>query len=249
MTSNIQQTPRLSGDTIVIDMDFTIVHHVLPADRGDPYFTTFNEMLQAQRGIDAAAAQELIDQTGVGPECGDLYAALADLDIGFNAYLEALLPRIVPYTKAYDDAVETLAELRRRGYRIFPATTNGRIACLVKLSAVGLADHTGSPYFDDLFGGDDVSPGGKDLNCPQFFTALLERVDRTADQVIMVGDDPKTDLANARGAGIEQVVLPRRDQDQDYVIEPDGGIYVKSLTVMLPWLDPPAPGSGRPEIQ
>lgn len=136
----------------------------------------------------------------------------------------------------YPDAVQTIRELYRRGYRLYPATTNAGCICLAKLRVAGLADQDRSDYFVDLFGGDEVCPGGK--TGPQFFKALLQRIEAAPHDVIMVGDLPHIDLAHAQAAGIQQVVLPRRDQPQDVMIEDDGGIYVRSLTSLLDWLPP-----------
>lgn len=136
--------------------------------------------------------------------------------------------------RPYADAIRAIRELRRRGYRIYPATTNAGQVCRIKLGAAGLAEAGRCDYFDDLFGGDEVCPGGK--TGPQFFTALLERIGAAPDQVVMVGDHPRMDLAHARAAGIHQVVLPRRDQEHDVMIEADGGIYVRSLVSLLEML-------------
>ena len=136
----------------------------------------------------------------------------------------------------YPDAVETIRELHRRGYRLYPATTNAACVCLDKLGKIGLAESNRCQHFVDLFGGDEVCPGGK--TTPTFFTELLKRIDADPDDVIMVGDLPHIDLAFAQAAGIQQVVLPRRDQAQDVILEPDGGIYVRSLTSLLDWLPP-----------
>ena len=49
----------------------------------------------------------------------------------------------------------------------------------------------------------------------------------------MVGDDPQRDLAAALAAGIEQVIVVRRDQEQPLVKEADGGLYVQSLELVI----------------
>lgn len=49
----------------------------------------------------------------------------------------------------------------------------------------------------------------------------------------MIGDSPQHDLAPALAAGIRQVVLPRRTQKEPFVKEVDGGLYVKSLELVV----------------
>jgi FMN phosphatase YigB (HAD superfamily) len=53
----------------------------------------------------------------------------------------------------------------------------------------------------------------------------------------MIGDNPQADLAYAKAAGIEQVILPRREQPQPWIVEEDGGIYVDSLAIVPEFLE------------
>lgn len=146
-------------------------------------------------------------------------------------YERAVCAAIGPTVRAYGDAVRAVREVHRRGYLVYPATTNGALACRAKLEPLGLAGQVDSGCFCELFGGSDVHPQGK--TTPQFYTSLLERIGLEPGEVVMVGDHPEFDLSLARSAGIRQVVLPRRTQSEPMVVEADGGVYVRSLDVLL----------------
>lgn len=86
-------------------------------------------------------------------------------------------------------------------------------------------------------GGSEVHPKGKPT--PEFFINLLKIAGAEPDEVVHVGDNPQVDPALAEHAGIKQVFLPRRDQVEEWVREPDGGIYVKSLAFLSKLLQHP----------
>ena len=61
---------------------------------------------------------------------------------------------------------------------------------------------------------------------PRAFTALCQQLGTTAGSVVFVGDDPVADVAGARGAGLQAVLL-----DRDQVGRaPDGVTSIRSLT-------------------
>lgn len=132
--------------------------------------------------------------------------------------------------KGCPDAVQAIRQLHARKFRLFTATTNSGLICRAKLTAAGIANERGSVYFERLLGGSEVHPKGK--STPEFYTNLLKIVGAQAEEVVHVGDNPKTDLELAKRAGITQIVLPRRDQKEEWVREPDGGIYVRSLGIL-----------------
>jgi len=109
-------------------------------------------------------------------------------------------------------------------------TTNSNLICRAKLAVAGLGGYEGSPCFVQLVGGSEVHPAGK--STPAFYENLLRIAETSPREVVHVGDDPHLDLALARAAGITQVVLPAREQEQDWVAGDDGGVYVKSLCLL-----------------
>jgi len=218
-------SPRLTAHTLLIDVDETITHtrdEVFPG-------RVLDRLVSESHGIDVAAARDHI-RSVCDPETEDVEPHLAALDVTSEEYDQALIDAARQYVEPYADAVTMIRQCHRQGLSLYPATTNGRCVCLAKLAVAGLADASGSRYFVELFGGEQVTPSGK--SGPAFFEALLKRIGADPEDVVMVGDNPQADLAFARGAGIRQVVLPRRMQSEPWEIEPDGGIYVKSLAIV-----------------
>ena len=233
------QMPVLSGDTVLFDIDETITYRKLDAasETGGVVVDALRAAVMQVHGLNFNQALTKIRRE-FDPDSEDVGKHLEPLDVSPEMYWGLLMPRLKRSVGIYPDAVEAIRTLHGRGWRLYPATTNGRMACLAKLALGNLADQTGSACFDDVFGGSDVVPDGK--VGPHFFRAILRRVGASPDRVIHVGDDPAHDLANALAAGITQVVLPRRDQPRDWIVEEDGGIYVRSLKSLSDMLGRPA---------
>ncbi len=135
----------------------------------------------------------------------------------------------------YPDAKRFMLGLKAlSGIRVYPATTNPRLFILGKLASGGLANETGSPVFDDSFGGEEVSTGGK---CgPGFYHALCARTGTEPAHCVMIGDDPLFDLDYARAAGIERVFIVNRDQTECRRDGANGGIFVSALDEALSFI-------------
>lgn len=219
------EPPRLSARAVLVDVDETITHI---RDEGYMFGVLFESVAEA-RNVDLEAAQQVVREV-FDPQQEDPDRHLDALGVDRRRFRERLVERARALVEPYADAVAMLRALRARGFELYPATSNGSTSCLTKLSVAGLADPSGLSCFDELFGGSEVSPAGK--TGPDFYRALLGRIGAVPEDVVMVGDDPLRDLADARGAGIEQVVLPRRGQASDWVLENDGGLYLRSLETL-----------------
>ena len=230
MTKAMPDPPHLAAHTVLIDVDETITH-----TRDDSFlYAALLDAVASAHGIDATQADRRI-RAVCDPNNEDVEPHLAALGIEMTDYLHALVEAARPHVEAYADAVTMIRSLHETGFALYPATTNGRGACMAKLSAAGLGDVSGSPFFAELFGGAQVSPEGK--SGPTFYHALLKRIDTDPRHVVMIGDNPQADLAYAKAAGIEQVILPRREQPQPWIVEEDGGIYVDSLAIVPEFLE------------
>ena len=234
-----QSAPTLAARHLLIDMDFTITRPTAPPDpkwlgevAGDNYYLALlRDVVARKRGIGDQAALDAILAV-VDPHRQCLFTILADIDIARAEYWQEISGYHATHLAAYPDAVEMILALHARGYAFCTATSNSRMAALSKLAHAGLGDSTGSPYFSGFFGG-DICEGGK--GTPLFFERILELSGFAPGECLMIGDDPQQDCASARAAGIEQVVLPRRQQTEAWVLEDDGGLYVNSL-MLLPEL-------------
>jgi len=221
--------PRLRARTIFFDIDDTITTGTgTGTGPGETAVSTLVRVVASVNRLDSRAAREKIESV-FDPERESMDGRFAALGITERAYWDALMDWMPSAVAALPDAVSAVKALHASGYRLYPATTNGRIICRAKLAIAGLADFDGSRYFHGLFGGAEIHPAGK--SCGGFFSNLLARTSSSPETTVHVGDLPEVDLRFAREAGIGQVVLPRRGQPMDWVME-EGGLYVNSLELL-----------------
>jgi len=214
---------RMTAEIVLIDIDGTVTEGILP---GRPFMDALQNLVAAKQGIPVEEALALI-RKNFDADRESVITKLGRLGVSKDEYWRALMPGVRRHYRPFPDAIEMVRALRKRGFRLYTATTNSRLVCLAKLSLANLANRNGSVYFRDVFGGSEVCPQGK--SGPAFYTALLKRIGAAPDEVVMVGDSPEADLAYALAAGIRKVILPRRRQEAEWVRESDGGLYVQSL--------------------
>ena len=232
--------PKNKIDSIFVDIDTTLV---------DPIPGDFHD----ERNLDQILAEAIAMKTGAPTDRGmcqieEGYLSVGDMVgrkwpfgvmEGLGLSLQELWDILVEYTSYriffHEDAKVFLKGMRKiKGVKVYTATTNPHYIILAKLAVGGLADLSGSPYFDLCAGGEEIYPGGK--ACPEFFKALLAISRSDPENTLMVGDSPVYDLTLANAAGIRNVVLARRGQNQEVIDDSDGAIYVKSLETVLSML-------------
>jgi len=132
--------------------------------------------------------------------------ALADLGLA-DADLAGRLAERFPeirrrHHRAHDDAEPTLRALRADGRFRLGLLTNG-LSCLQreKLRGAGL-----DAYFDAVVAGGDVGRRKPDR---QVFDRVLADLGGAADEALMVGNNPETDIAGALAAGLDAVLIER----------------------------------------
>ena len=227
---------QLNFSTVFVDIDATLTD-TKPEMIGDNQANPFTLLIAEANEISIEAASERI--TRAVDTVGDLvgryfpFGILNKLGITEDQLWQGLAENARNKLFMYPDAMVFLMGLKERfsEVKVFTATTNPQLIIYAKLAIADMADRNGSPYLDGAFGGEEVYPGGK--ACPEFYTALLERTGADPETTLMVGDSPKFDLDLAKMAGIQQVVLPRRNQKEEWVEESDGGLYVKRLDLIL----------------
>lgn len=216
------------ASTVLFDMDDTMTG---PSGQttGKTFGTVLADVVARCNGLDRTAAEARIRSTfDIENETVD--AHYAALGIRPEDLWGDLVEWVRVEVQGYPDAVEAVKVLDERGFRLATATTNARLMCLAKLHVAGLATRTGSPYFDHVLGGSEVHPAGK--TCPAFFESLLALLGADGGDVVMVGDNPVADLLYARQAGIHQVALVCRDQQQACVRTDVGALILNSLAVL-----------------
>ena len=228
-----ENLPRLAANTALIDMDGTLTP---TEDLGDYLVKVLYEMVAQKRSLSGSEAEKLVRSVFIPSEEPITSAYLDALQINFDEYWQALMCWQKEHFSAFEDAVEMIRSLQAMDVRMYPATTNSSLACRAKLAVAGLADQFSCTYFTELFGGSEVCPEGK--SSPEFFRALLEKTRCQAGDVVVIGDKLDADFQYAREAGIEQVVIVRRDQPQQWTRDPGGPVFVKSLMLVPKMLEP-----------
>jgi phosphoglycolate phosphatase-like HAD superfamily hydrolase len=192
-----------------------------------------------QRGLPPGEARARVAQAeaAVSPKPGEAWPFGAERALGVTEeeVLNHLVDDFRRRYRAHLDAVRFMRGLRDLpGVRVYPATTNQGLYILGKLASGGLADATGTPVFDEVFGGEEVSTGGK---CgPDFYRALFTRTATAPADCCMVGDEIRPDLEYAQAAGIKRVFIVDREQAAPLLAKEDGGIHVNTLDSALAML-------------
>lgn len=98
----------------------------------------------------------------------------------------------------FEGVAETLAELKRRGYRLFVATAKPTVYAKQILEHFDLAQ-----YFTDIHGSE---LNGERTNKAELIQYILEQQKLQADQCLMVGDR-EHDIFGARQNGIDTIAV------------------------------------------
>jgi putative hydrolase of the HAD superfamily len=118
--------------------------------------------------------------------------------LGINA---AQLFRIssIEYVNLYPGALEALADLRQKGYRLWLLSNAQRIFTEYELRHLGLGEQLDGIYISS------------DYRCrkpdPRFYRALLEEQGLQIENCLMIGNDRFTDIAGAKGMGMATLYM------------------------------------------
>ena len=119
-------------------------------------------------------------------------------ELGVNA---AQLFRIasIEYIKLYPDALEALALLRKKGYRLWLLSNAQRIFTAYELRHLGLGEQ-----LDGIYISSDYRCRKPDV---RFYQALLEERGLNPENCLMIGNDRQTDIAGAKAAGLDTLYM------------------------------------------
>lgn len=112
-----------------------------------------------------------------------------------NAYIE-LSPK---QTLLFPGAIETLQELKKRGYILHIITNGFKEVQYIKLDASGL-----SPFFDVIVCSEHIGFNKPDK---RIFYHALELADAKAEESAMIGDDLEVDILGANQVGMEAILF------------------------------------------
>jgi putative hydrolase of the HAD superfamily len=151
---------------------------------------------------------------GFLPLVTDAHVAEEDLDDLFVEYARFYESHWV----AFDDTRAVLDDLVAAGYVLGVLTNGQRAQQLAKLTRIGLLD-----LFAVVVASSELPAGKPD---PRAFATLCQQLGTAPGSVVFVGDDPVADVAGARGAGLQAVLLNRAQAGW----APDGVSGIRSLT-------------------
>jgi putative hydrolase of the HAD superfamily len=137
---------------------------------------------------------------------------------------ESLIPDLVQIIRSHQpqiwlshDAAEVLHALRARGWRTAVLTNGLPSSQATKARALGLHE-----LVDHVVYAEEHAPGGKPAAEP--FLAVLNRLEVTPQNAVMVGDDRVNDIEGARAVGMRAILLargarPQHDGGADAVVQ------------------------------
>jgi putative hydrolase of the HAD superfamily len=149
-------------------------------------------------------ARDASSLAGLRLECASLLADALGLGVSGTDIPPSLTDAIS--FRAYADALPALEQLTRAGLRL-AVVANWDVSLPDVLARLGLA----AP-FDAIV---TAAAVGAAKPRPEPFRAALARLGAEASRSVHVGDDPEADLAGARAAGLDAVLLDRSGADAD----------------------------------
>jgi putative hydrolase of the HAD superfamily len=106
------------------------------------------------------------------------------------------------WTVAIPGGPETVADLKRRGFRLgVVSNAEGRVE--QDLDAAGYAGLLETVVDSHIVGVEKPDP--------EIFRIALERMDASAESAVFLGDVPSVDIVGARAAGVMPILLDRHD--------------------------------------
>ena len=126
--------------------------------------------------------------------------------LGFHA---AQMFRILSmdYIRLYPKALDALAKLRKKGYRLWLLSNAQRVFTAYELRHLGLGEQ-----LDGIYLSSDYECRKPDI---RFFRALLEEQQLNPAQCLMIGNDRETDIAGAQAAGLATLYMHTNLTPQD----------------------------------
>ena len=118
--------------------------------------------------------------------------------LGINA---AQLFRIlsIEYIRLYPGALEALADLRKKGFRLWLLSNAQQVFTAYELRHLGLGEQ-----LDGIYLSSDYGCRKPDL---RFYRALVEQRQLDVSKCLMIGNDRETDIAGARLAGMATLYM------------------------------------------
>ena len=165
--------------------------------------------------------------------CGwtDPFYAVSHSDFGISEeeLWEEVLKWQGEHIIVFEDAVEMVKELYKRGFNLYMVSNCARIVVLSELTTAKLAERSWSSYFKQIYGCFDILGLQKDN--PLVYKKILSKENLNPEKTIMIGNELGIDLYSPKKAGIKYSVIVDRKQEEKIIFK-DGGIFVNDLKIV-----------------
>lgn len=221
------ETVLLDAGGVLLDLDYPYLRRLLEARGRDA-------PVEALAAGEALARKEVQRRVHDGDRVADVWrdyfhVLLSHAKVPGKLHREIIDTlweanhRVGLWTTPIPGAVESVRELKRRGYRLgVVSNAEGKVAR--DLDAAGF---TG--LFETVV---DSHLVGVEKPDPRIFEIALERMSGRPETAVYLGDLPAVDVAGARAAGIAPLLLDRHD------LYPDAGApRLRSIAELPDWLD------------
>ena len=105
----------------------------------------------------------------------------------------------IEYVRLYPGALDALAALREKGYRLWLLSNAQRVFTAFELNLLGLGEQ-----LDGIYISSDYQCRKPDT---RFFRALIEEQKLDVSRCLMIGNDLETDIAGAKAAGLDTLYM------------------------------------------
>ena len=105
----------------------------------------------------------------------------------------------IEYIRLYPHVTDTLADLRKKGFRLWLLSNAQRVFTEYELRHLGLGQQLDGIYLSSDYG--CRKPDGR------FFRALLDEQKLDIGKCLMIGNDRNTDIAGAKSAGLATLYM------------------------------------------
>lgn len=202
---------------ILFDLDGTLIH------TNDLIFESFKHTFNLYKPDYELSEEELI--SFLGPTLKDTFNKYFDDDMLstlIDAYRDHNLAHHEDLAYVYPGVIETLEELKQRGYRLGVVTSKFRDSAMHGLELFKLTD-----YFEVVIGLDDVQNHKPD---PEGILKAMDILD--TKKAIYVGDNP-SDMMAAKRADVLAVGVEWSMRGAQSLLDAGGDVIIKEMKEVL----------------
>ncbi len=126
----------------------------------------------------------------------------------------------------FPDSLSVLEEMRQKRYQLAVISDAQKVFCFEESEMLGL-----SPFFSRFIVSTQLGFRKPD---PRFFMVACTLLDVLPTEAIYIGNDPRTDVGGAKGAGMRAILLDRTGENTHSEPKPD--FYARSLWDAWGWI-------------